>query len=206
MGHAFAATRQLIGWLATATPSISHYFCAGICRQRGLPVVAVLGLRRPRLIVARSVLAAVRRAPRDSRASRGTDRATTWAGCSSRSPDVLSWLPISMRWFSVARRRRAADGRRERRERRVRLASALITVARLAPPLSGGHLMPASALYRGEPLDRRVRRLLESSEDAGGRVPTPWRARAACALALLVSLSSLEDVHNVVELLIHALP
>ena len=65
--------------------------------------------------------------------------------------------------------------------------------------------MPASALYRGENIERRVRRLLAPVEPVTVRWTRPQRrlirgaVMAGCVLAL-------EAVHNVVEAAVTHLP
>ena len=87
---------------------------------------------------------------------------------------------------------------------RLRLASALIKVARLAPGPAPA-LIPTSALYCGERLEGRIRRLLEPF--GGHREPTvTWRSRLTLCLGVAASALVLEGVHAVIESAIHTLP
>jgi hypothetical protein len=127
----------------------------------------------------------------------------------SITPDVLAWLPSSERlfadWRDAAEEAADDDAARCGEDGRVRLASALIKVARLAPRAPQQTMMPASALYRGESLDRRVRRLLDSDIPAG-TPPSRWRGRLLLATGLALAPSALDTVHGVVETVIHWMP
>jgi hypothetical protein len=66
--------------------------------------------------------------------------------------------------------------------------------------------MPASALYHGETLETRVRRLIEPRRTAApARLPRRL-THAIGAVAVTWVLTSLESVHGFVEVLIHRLP
>jgi hypothetical protein len=64
--------------------------------------------------------------------------------------------------------------------------------------------LPASALYQGEGVEQRVRRLL------GPATPTsslnPGARTALVVIALVVAAASLETVHLIVEAAVHGLP
>jgi hypothetical protein len=66
--------------------------------------------------------------------------------------------------------------------------------------------MPASALYRGENLERRVRRLLEARHRESSSFSPAWFARVALAVVAVTSFTMLGSVHEFVEGLIHFLP
>jgi hypothetical protein len=90
---------------------------------------------------------------------------------------------------------------------RVILAQALIRVARLTPPGPPKPLpMSAlSALYRGENLDRRVRRLLAPRTIAAAPAPW-WRVWSISLGAAIVMGITLETIHQFVEVAVAYLP
>src|SRR5262249_45354693 len=137
----------------------------------GFPIVAVVGLFRPRLIVSRVVLDACGEAEMQAilahEAWHLVRRDNIRRVLLSAAPDVLSWLPRAVR-FSEEWQRASEEAADDAAARlgpagRVHLAEALVRVARLAP--ASGHVLscplPASALYRGESIERRVRRVLD---------------------------------------------
>jgi beta-lactamase regulating signal transducer with metallopeptidase domain len=177
------------------------------------PVVAVVGIFRPRVVIARAVLTACTPeqlqaiAAHERRHLRVRDnlrRAVMFA-----SPDVVSWLPVAARLreaWNTAAEEAADDAAAEvGHEGRVELAEALIRVARLGSTGAPGSALPASALYRGENLDRRIRRLLEPVPAAAASLPS-WHRRATLVAALAVSALVLEGVHVVIELGVRFLP
>jgi hypothetical protein len=66
--------------------------------------------------------------------------------------------------------------------------------------------MPASALYRGESLERRVRRLLEARHRESSSFSPARAAGLALGVVAVTSLTMLGSVHEFVEGLIHFLP
>jgi Zn-dependent protease with chaperone function len=138
------------------------------------PVVAVVGLRTPRLVVARCV--ADRCTPEELRVMLAHEGAHVTA----RDNLKRLWLQCGVDGVGWTRRgavmegvwQEAAEDAADDRatlagSRAVDLASALVTVARMAPP---GRRMPmwpvAACFYRGDGLERRVRRILDASKPA----------------------------------------
>jgi hypothetical protein len=211
------ATRRLTAeWLATAEPvALSGIDVPALAVASRFPIVAVVGLRRPKLVIARSVLASC--TPDELRAILAHEqghldrRDNLRRLMMSTTPDVLAWLPASARlfadWREAAEQAADDDAARAGEDGRLHLASALVKVARLASGGPARALMPASALYCGESLDSRVRRLLAPARTAA----TAPRRRSGRTLAGLAGLAAivflaLEDVHAIVEVAIHALP
>ena len=85
------------------------------------------------------------------------------------------------------------------------LAEALIRVARLVPPGSSPVMVPASALYRGENLDQRVRRLLGPPAAAAVPLSAGWRAAVTTAIVLSAALA-LHAIHELLEAAVTFLP
>lgn len=208
------STRRVVrAWMATATPiALDGANLPTYAIDTAFPVVAVVGVLRPRLLVARQVLDSC--PPDELRAIVAHERSHVARRDNFRrallatSPDALSWLPVSRRIHEAWRdaSEEAADDAASRgdAETRLALAQALIRVARLAPSSGAVQPLPASALYRGENLDRRIRRLLVPPASPGG-----WRTRWPLVTALAVTfggLIRLDGVHWVVEAAVTHLP
>jgi beta-lactamase regulating signal transducer with metallopeptidase domain len=207
--------RAVRGWMAAAAPiSLPRSPLPAFVVDTEFPLVAVVGIVKPRLILARSVIE--RCSPEELDAILAHERAHLLRHDNARRallqslPDPLAWLPVSRRidraWHDATEEAAddAAAGTSE--SMRVHLASALVRVARMAP--AGPRLLdlPASALFRGEPLERRIRRLLDRR-----RSPSPDRRRApwwlaACAVVGLAAVADLNLVHHLTELAITFLP
>jgi BlaR1 peptidase M56 len=207
-------SRALGGWLASAEPVILPDIATPVLAiSSSFPVVAVVGLVRQRVIVARSVLNSC--TPDEVRAILAHEQAHVDRHDNIRralftmAPDVLSWLPLSKRmleaWHDACEGAADAAASRLGERGRLLLAQALIRVARLA--LASGspavHDLPASALYRGEDLDARIRRLLEPPVPAvAHRTPTQYVA----ALAIVGSLLGLGLIQDLLEAAVTFLP
>ena len=177
------------------------------------PIVALIGFFRPRMIVARNVLAAC--SARELRAIVAHElghlvrRDNLARAVLALSPDVLAWLPFSSRlalaWHDAAEE--AADDHAAilGEDGRLNLAEALIRVARLAPPGSTAVIVPASALYRGENLNQRVRRLLGPPAVAAAPLSAGWRAAVTTALVASAALA-LHAIHELLEAAVTLLP
>ncbi len=204
--------QTLAQWMASGTPTtlpgvnIPVYAVTSV-----FPIVAVVGVFRQRIIIARSVLDACD--ADQLRAILAHEQVHIDRHDNARraiftiAPDVLSWLPLSDRLLSSWHDRceESADyGAGTLGDRgRVLLAEALIRVARLAPTTRAVHDLPASALYRGEDLRQRIHRLLAPP----AALPAPHRrVWYAVALGLTASVLALEPVHEFVEIAVTWLP
>ena len=214
------ATRALEQRLmATAQPVPLHGISVpAFCVEAEFPIVAVVGWRRPRLIIARSVLESCSKdeltavlAHEQGHIDRRDNLRRLML---SVAPDVLAWLPASERlltaWREAAEDAADDDAAQSGTEGRARLASALLKVARLAPGRRTSGLMPASALYNGDGLDRRVRRLLAPGPVALERRVSPWVQRLKrgvwMAGGVAAAILTLDVVHAAAEAIIHRLP
>jgi Zn-dependent protease with chaperone function len=177
------------------------------------PVVAVVGVFRPRLVIARRVLDAC--PPDELAAILDHERGHIRRQDNARRmlllalPDPMSWMrigrAIDLAWHDAAEEvadEAPGDGRGE--AGRIALAAALVRVARMVPAGETLSELPASALYRGEPLEQRVRRLLD---------PIPPRPRAPrhyqwLALAAFIGMSIvlLNPIHELLEAAVTLLP
>jgi hypothetical protein len=205
--------RAVDAWMATATPiALDGAGLPTYAIDTAFPVVAVVGVLRPRLLVARQVLASC--PPDELRAivaheqSHLARRDNFRRALLATAPDALSWLPASRHiheaWHDASEEAADDAASRDDAQTRIALAQALIRVARLAPVGAAVQPLPASALYRGENLDRRIRRLLVPPVPSGS-----WRSRwpiiTATALTI-VGLVRLDGVHWVVEAAVTYLP
>lgn len=207
--------RRLLGeWLRHASPvTLPGVTIPTLAIDTAFPVVAVIGIIRPRLLVARRVLDAC--PPDELAAILDHERGHITRHDNARRlllfalPDPLSWTRIGRAmdaaWHDAAEEvADQAPGAGRGDAGRVALAEALVRVARMVPAGQMLSELPANALYRGEPLERRVRRLLD---------PIPPRPRAPrhyqwMALAAFIGLSIvlLNPIHRLLETAITFLP
>jgi Zn-dependent protease with chaperone function len=217
---AFVASERLARTWTAAAPAVllPPAGTAAWALDAEFPVVAVVGIRRPRLVVARSVIAgctseelAAIGAHETAHVQARDNVKTLWMravvdGLSgSRRAAALSrvWLDASE---DAADDRATASGAGS-----VDLASALVTVARLAP---GRHLSAwpaATCFYRGDGLERRVRRLLDPARTPGTPAPSRHTLRDVIAAAAGASLATgasgvARPLYDIAEWLIRYLP
>jgi Zn-dependent protease with chaperone function len=178
------------------------------------PLVAVVGVRAPRIVLARQVVEALTghelRAVIGHEIAHWRRRDNLTALALRGLPDVLAWLPAGRRleaaWAEAAEGAADAEAVQHDAEARVHLASALVKVARLAP--AGPSLgLPVAAFHVGAPLATRVEALLHSPVPAGPRTPAlPWILGLLALPALVLGHpSALRSVHLATEWLVHAL-
>lgn len=206
--------RLLRVWLQASTPvSLPGVSIPALALDVAFPVVAVVGIWRPRLVIARRVLEAC--PPDELAAILDHERGHILRRDNARRllllalPDPLSWISmgrdIDLAWHDAAEEvADEAPGAGRGDAGRVALAAALVRVAKMVPEGEILSELPASALYRGEPLERRVRRLLD---------PIPPRPRAprhrqwlALALFIGASVVLLNPIHDLLEVLVTTLP
>ena len=212
---AVATRRAWRAWLETAAPlSTDDLGVPAFAVTSAFPVVAVIGFWRPRLVIARSVLAACTRDELEAilRHERHhlERRDNLRRAVLSLVPDVFGLLPASRRWLRAWHEatEEAADdfARRASDAGGLVLAQALLKVARLTPSGAWAGGLPASTLYRGENLERRVRRLLQPACD----LPSPGKGRLSIGLLAAAvyagSLLALEPIHQLVETAVNSLP
>ena len=149
-----ATSVALSQWMRTADAvTLPGVTIPAFAVDAAFPVVAVVGIRRPRLVIARSVLEAC---TRDELAAilvheqHHVDRRDNFRRAVMIAlPDLFAWLPASRRLLADWREagEDAADEAAERlgAHGRLLLAQALIRVARLAPPDTRATPVMASA-------------------------------------------------------------
>ena len=206
------------GWMANAAPIELAAKCPGAVDayviESQFPVVALVGVRSPRLFIARQVLKAL--TPGELRAAvahelahrRAWDNAKRLLVC--WTPDLLAWSAVGPRleslWAAAAELaadRTAADSR----TRELDLAGALVKVARLAVAPDPGVRLFSTLHERGDVSDR-VSRLL-ARQPAAGRSSSLGRI---CVTAILAGSAAawlpqvLRAVHGFTESCLRLLP
>jgi len=217
-----AATRRLHReWSARARPlAIAGAPVPTFRLASEFPLVAIVGLFRPCLFVSDRVLAACTPGEIEAivahesghLAARDNLRRMVMRCC----PDPLALsgtgAGIDRDWCEAAEE--AADDCASRAEaaRAVDLAGALVKVSRMLP--SGAVATgPASAFYRGDGVERRVRRLLGGGDARMGATPA-WLVvvRALSGTILALGLAGVLDarillrVQHIVEFIVSSLP
>jgi Zn-dependent protease with chaperone function len=210
------ATRRVTrSWFDAAEPiALPGIAAPALAVTSAYPIVAVVGLRQPTLVIARSVLAACTADELDAILAHEqghVDRRDNLRRLlMSVTPDVLGWLPFSDRlyaaWVNATEEAADDNAARASADGRWHLASALIKVARLAAASQTPTPIPASALYCGGNLDTRVRRLLEPPQAGGPSRLDLARLSAAVAALAIVAALAWPGLHALVEVAIRALP
>jgi Zn-dependent protease with chaperone function len=210
--------RLLVDWEGRALPLALRRAPAPARRlDHHFPVVAVVGVVRPRLFIAGSVLETLTAA--ELRAVLDHERAHVHGGDNMKRwlvrccPDLpgLGGLGERLRseWEEAAEEE--ADERAARRGRRAarHLASALVKVATLSP--KGARLTaPVAALLSGTTLRGRVERLLAAERPLGSPFPgtgtfVPLLAAVLALPAVLAFPSLLLALHSMLEVVVRAL-
>jgi beta-lactamase regulating signal transducer with metallopeptidase domain len=207
-------TRRLLRtWLSSATPlSLREVSIPAFALNTGFPIVAVIGVWRPRLVIDAQVLRAC--TDEEVTAILAHERAHVSRRDNLRRA-VFAAVPGP--WFSpnlgdawrnateeAADDLAAAAGH----DTRFHLATALLRVSRLAPPhedVTGWReQLPASALYRGENIEGRIRRLVDAA-------PTTDLGRRSWPTTLLAGFLGVafvlqRDLHDLMEHVVAFLP
>lgn len=195
------------GWLATGRPlGIAGAGMPAYAIDVPFPLVAVLGVLRPRLFISTCVLRGCSGAELDAIIAHERRHVSAFDNAvrllMDAAPDALGFTrasaSLASAWHHAAEHR--AD---DAAARRLDLASALVRVARLAGGARAG-VLPASSLYRGEAIEERVKRLIGTPPDAANRGVTRGLAAAAAALAMLIVAAALsprasEIAHGILE-------
>jgi Zn-dependent protease with chaperone function len=178
------------------------------------PVVAVAGVLRPRLFVSAALLRRLTEAElsvvvrHEMGHLRSRDNLKRLLLCAS--VDIMSWTrwsrQLDERWHEAAEDAADDHAARATASARLDLADALLKVARLSGSL--GLSCPASALFRGERVARRVRRLLANPVSArpGTAGPPRLAVPAAGVAGGFVLAIADPSVHALLEKLVRALP
>jgi Zn-dependent protease with chaperone function len=208
------AARRTEQWMRAARPlTVPGTAIPAFAIDAAPPVMALVGVLRPRLLITQPVLDAL--TDEELRAA-SAHEAGHWRASDNlkrlamrAAPDLLSATAaaraLERRWVMAAERaadRAAGESGRER----CALASALVKVARLTPP-SVSIAEPISALLDGGDITARVQRLLEDAPPAETRRAARWLAVPVAAAALALGYAPLlRFVHGVTEILVNTLP
>ncbi len=211
-------TRQLLrSWLSSATPvALRDVAIPAFAINTGFPIVAVIGVLRPQLVIDAQVLRACTTDELAAILAHERGHVRRWDNLRR-----AAFAAVPGPWFSPDLREAWRDATEEaaddlaaatNRDTRFHLATALLRVSRLAPPreaASGWQAqLPASALYRGENIEGRVRRLVDppTGPDHGGRPSTTALAAGLVGLVGLVGLIVQRELHDAMEYIVAFLP
>lgn len=205
--RATLATRRLsTAWRATSRPLMQGAIAMDVIDVPA-PIVALVGLWRPRVVVAQPVVQACTSDELAQVAAH--EEAHRLANDNLKrllmlaTPDVLSWTPVAAemveRWHLASEEAADAAAVGEDRQARLALASALVKVARLATQMTPLPSL-ASPLTGLDGLERRVRRLL-ACEPAPPE-PRRWLPLAVVALAPWCAIPLHPYLHDLIETLV----
>jgi Zn-dependent protease with chaperone function len=168
------------------------------------PVVALVGIVRTRLFVARRVLDACTREEMAAVVAHehghARQRDNLRRLVMTAAPDALSTCAAGGRLetaWSRAAELAADEWASTRTSNGIPLASALIKVARMA--VASVDPLPASALFRGDPIAERVDRLLDPPAVSTAAPWPAWKRAAALTLAIVSALAAVPIVYDAAE-------
>ena len=231
MTRAMLRSRRLVrAWTCSAPVTVLPEAGAQAwCIDMAFPLVAVVGLWRPSLVVARSVLdrctpaelAAIVAHERAHVAARDNIKRLFMHATSGVFGSVVSRRESDWAWQDATEE--AADDRAlASGANRLDLANAMVTVARMGAAAPRCVLPAGSSFYRGGSVERRVRRLLADADHhpAAARwsgAPAPRRAISPASLLamigtviggglVLLGSAPLRAVYEVAEWAVQTLP
>jgi Zn-dependent protease with chaperone function len=209
-----SARRRTDKWMRAGRPiTLANASMPAFAIDTNAPMMALVGVLRPRLLVTRPVLEVLTAEELDACVAhelghrRAMDNLKRLA--MRGAPDLLfitrAARALERRW--VAASEQIADRSAGHSEHvRCALASALVKVARITPPVSS-ITEPISALVDGGDITERVQRLLDDAPAAPVSGTLRWLPVAAPAAALAAAYSPLlRIVHAVTEILVNSLP
>ena len=212
------ARRIVRRWMTSPAPiTLPGATIPVVAVTSAFPIVAVVGLWRPRMIIGRSVVAACSARELAAIAAHEQEHVSARHNLSrmwlAAMPDAVSWLLVGHRiagqWNLAAERQADDASARAGATGHLDLASALVRVARLAPAGVSPMDVPVSALFRGESpeksIDQRVRRLLDRGKTTID--PRPLRrALLAAGAGFAAALLNLRLIHEILEVAVEHLP
>jgi Zn-dependent protease with chaperone function len=212
---ALHATRSLRAhWRDAETVAVPECPLPAAVAAHPFPLVAVVGVRSPRLLVARGVLEAL--TPAELAAAARHEMAHVAAGDNLKAlllrslPDPLGLLPDGRRleaaWRSAVEEEADTALGTPGSRPSLDLAAALVKVARLAPSQATAPLA-TPALHDGGPLARRIRALAgaEGALPSGRRTAVLGTVLLLAPALALASPAVLLDVHGLIEHVVRAL-
>jgi len=209
-----SAGRRTEKWMRAARPmTLINTSMPAFAIDTNAPLMALVGVLRPRLLITRPVLEALTDEELNACVAhelghwRALDNLKRLA--MRAAPDLLfatsAARALEKRW--VAASEQVADrSAGSSDEVRCALASALVKVARITPPVSS-IAEPISALVDGGDITERVQRLLDDAPSAAASRTMRWLPIAIPAAVLALAYSPLlRIVHSVSEILVNSLP
>jgi Zn-dependent protease with chaperone function len=207
------AARRIDAWMAAARPAtLAGTTIPSFAIDSDVPIMALVGVLRPRLLITQPVMDALTNEELRASVAHELGHWRAWDNLKrllmQTAPDLLPatrWArAIERRWAAaselVADRAAGNTG-----AERCALASALVKVARMTPPVTPA-LAPISTLVDEGDITSRVHRLLDETAGPRGGRSTRWLiAIPAVALALGYS-PLLQLVHEVTEILVRTMP
>ncbi|HEY2907433.1 MAG TPA: M48 family metalloprotease [Vicinamibacterales bacterium] len=211
------AVKRSRSWIARARPiALAGSPVPAFCLDAPTPVMTLVGVFRPKLLVTRSLLEVL--TPEELRAaiSHEVGHLGSWDNLKRlamrATPDALSALGPSRKlehdWALAAEH--AADARAAHNPATgLALASALLKIARLTPPIASEPAL-VSPLVGGDAIVSRIVRLMEGSAENRPSLGRRIAALAALASVLVTLVATylplLATVHQVSEVLVRVLP
>ncbi|HEX5706283.1 MAG TPA: M48 family metalloprotease [Pyrinomonadaceae bacterium] len=219
---AWVATRRLVGdWMRHAEPAdLPDAGVPAYLLRHSFPLIAVVGVFRPRLFVASQVIDALSRDELSAAIAHETGHLRAHDNLKRATlrvcRDVLSIFPsgrlLDRTWAQSAEMAADESAARSGGRAALDLAAALIKIARLVPP-DGRPAIPAGAYINGagaDGVEGRVRRLLQlaaahSAESRGEDFTLRWLALSSASTLLAVvsvptlSPGTLRAIHEVIE-------
>ena len=217
VGAWIGAVRRTRLWMSTARPlALAGTHIPAFEIDAEAPIIALVGVLRPRLLVTRGLVAAltdeelaasVAHEIGHSRAKDNLKRLIMRA-----TPDLLASTPsaraIERRWASAAEHSADLIAAAGNPDARCALASALVKVARLMPTVTP-ITQPISTLVDGGEIASRVEQLLADSAPITrhGSLRVVWAASLLVVVVCGVSYTPLlQLVHATTEILVHSHP
>jgi hypothetical protein len=210
------AARRTRAWMATARPlALPGTSIPAFAIDADAPVMALVGVLRPRLLVTRGLIDALTDDELAASVAHELGHCRAWDNLKRlamrSAPDVLAGTAavrhLERRWASASEH--CADHRASDDNAAVRcaLASALVKVARLTP-LSLPSAEPISTLVGGGDIASRVHHLLaERAPASSGSRARPAMVLAGSATLMAVTYAPvLRAVHDLTEVLVRFLP
>jgi hypothetical protein len=212
------AERRTRVWMRNARPiSLPGTTLPAFEVDADTPVLALVGIVRSRLLVTRGLVAALSPDELAAAVAHEVDHARAWDNLArlviGSLPDVLprtsSIRSIEHRWVIASEHRADCAVADHDPRARFELASALVKIARLTPPVPPIS-EPISAMIGDGNVASRVRRLLDHRASVGPPRPA-WRSRWLIALVAAGFLAAaygpiIEGVHDATEVLVEHLP
>jgi Zn-dependent protease with chaperone function len=212
------AARRAEAWMRAARPvAVGHPGVPAFVIDDETPMMALVGVLRPRLLVTRGLLAALTGEELDASVAHEIGHWRAWDNLKRlamrAAPDLLAVTStahaVERRWAAAAEH--AADRRATGNDNPTRyaLASALVKVARLMPPMTPVN-EPISTLLDDGEIASRVERLLDDRALApAARDHSTERLILLAGLTVTLALGYtplLQIVHNATEVLVNTLP